>query len=387
MSGYARPMPDWNQGSSWQPPVPGPTPPSDPLGGFAGAGAPANPPALDLEAAHYARRGVAAWMIGMLILLTLSLFTSQWEVAGLAMIGGLFAAAHGADADPLWRRLFVPVSLVAPLAGIFVFGRLAIELSRGDLPTVARAVAVGFAAFGVAFSIASVFPAMVDPLARALFRSPWPREVLRLATRLVIMGFLLAVPWWFMFSAKSGVAENLEPLLEKSHLGGELVGYILLALGGVGFLVRRDFVESMRRLGLRGVALTDFVVLVVGVVMLLLLNAGGDRVQHRFFPDLWRSDHDMTAQIARSVTGMRLLIFGLTAGVGEEITMRGALQPRLGIVLTALFFASLHVQYSWFGIMLVMGLGIVLGLIRARTSTTVAMLVHAVYDMLAVFTT
>jgi membrane protease YdiL (CAAX protease family) len=190
-----------------------------------------------------------------------------------------------------------------------------------------------------------------------------------------------------MFSAKSGVAENLEPLLEKSHLGGQLVGYILLALGGVGFLVRRDFVDSMRRLGLRGVAMTDLAVVVVGVLMLLALNAGGDRVQHRFFPDLWRSDHDMTAQIARSVTGMRLLVFGLTAGVGEEITMRGALQPRLGIPLTALFFASLHVQYSWFGILLVMALGIVLGLIRARTSTTVAMLVHAFYDMLAVFTT
>jgi membrane protease YdiL (CAAX protease family) len=75
----------------------------------------------------------------------------------------------------------------------------------------------------------------------------------------------------------------------------------------------------------------------------------------------------------------------LSAGVGEEVTLRGGLQPRLGIPLTALLFAALHVQYSWFGMGLVFALGLALGLIRKHASTTAAIVVHGIYDMLAVF--
>jgi CAAX protease family protein len=67
--------------------------------------------------------------------------------------------------------------------------------------------------------------------------------------------------------------------------------------------------------------------------------------------------------------------------------MRGALQPRLGLVLTSLLFASLHVQYSWYGMVVIFLLGMVLGTIRRRTSTTAAMAVHVLYDIVAVLTT
>jgi len=66
--------------------------------------------------------------------------------------------------------------------------------------------------------------------------------------------------------------------------------------------------------------------------------------------------------------------------------MRGALQPRLGLLLTSLVFAGLHVHYSWFGMATILLLGVLLGLIRNRTSTTVAILVHALYDIAAVLT-
>ena len=80
------------------------------------------------------------------------------------------------------------------------------------------------------------------------------------------------------------------------------------------------------------------------------------------------------------------LLLGLSAGIGEEITLRGALQPKLGIALTSLLFASLHVQYSWFGMLALLFFGLLLGVIRRRTSTTVAIAVHALYDVLAVTT-
>jgi membrane protease YdiL (CAAX protease family) len=45
----------------------------------------------------------------------------------------------------------------------------------------------------------------------------------------------------------------------------------------------------------------------------------------------------------------------------------------------------LHVQYSWFGMAVILMLGIILGTLRRLTNTSVAMAVHALYDMLAVF--
>jgi membrane protease YdiL (CAAX protease family) len=79
-----------------------------------------------------------------------------------------------------------------------------------------------------------------------------------------------------------------------------------------------------------------------------------------------------------------MLLLGLSAGIGEEITLRGALQPRLGLFWTSLLFAVLHVQYSWFGIAVIFAIGVILGVIRNRTNTTVAMAIHTLYDIIAV---
>jgi membrane protease YdiL (CAAX protease family) len=76
----------------------------------------------------------------------------------------------------------------------------------------------------------------------------------------------------------------------------------------------------------------------------------------------------------------------LSAGLGEEITLRGALQPRLGILLCSVLFASAHVQYTWFGMATIGLLGLALGGIRARTNTTTAIVVHSLYDVYAALT-
>ena len=79
-----------------------------------------------------------------------------------------------------------------------------------------------------------------------------------------------------------------------------------------------------------------------------------------------------------------MLLLSLSAGIGEEITLRGALQPKLGIALTSLLFATLHVQYSWYGMLSILVFGLILGVIRKHGSTTAAILVHTVYNSLAV---
>jgi membrane protease YdiL (CAAX protease family) len=168
-------------------------------------------------------------------------------------------------------------------------------------------------------------------------------------------------------------------------LGGELVGYVLLALASVGFMLRRDLRATLQRLGVRPISPVQLATVAIGVTALYALNAGAEWLERVFFNDLWNRDQRFTEIIASGLGPVRVLLLGLSAGIGEEITLRGALQPKLGLVTTSLLFAVLHVQYSWFGIGVIFLLGLTLGTIRMKTSTSVAMAVHTIYDVLAVF--
>jgi membrane protease YdiL (CAAX protease family) len=91
----------------------------------------------------------------------------------------------------------------------------------------------------------------------------------------------------------------------------------------------------------------------------------------------------MNELIAGRLTGVGTLMLGISAGVGEELAMRGALLPRLGLVATSLLFAALHVQYSPLGMLTIGLIGLLLGVIRRRGGTTSAIAVHVLYDIMA----
>jgi membrane protease YdiL (CAAX protease family) len=79
------------------------------------------------------------------------------------------------------------------------------------------------------------------------------------------------------------------------------------------------------------------------------------------------------------------LLIGLTAGIGEELFFRGALQPRFGIVLTAAAFALMHQQYELSWVLVGMfGIGILLGIERKRYGTAAAIVTHATMNIIAV---
>jgi membrane protease YdiL (CAAX protease family) len=46
------------------------------------------------------------------------------------------------------------------------------------------------------------------------------------------------------------------------------------------------------------------------------------------------------------ITGFHVVFLSICAGFGEEIFFRGAVQPLLGIVVTAIFFVAIHGYYS-----------------------------------------
>jgi membrane protease YdiL (CAAX protease family) len=154
-------------------------------------------------------------------------------------------------------------------------------------------------------------------------------------------------------------------------------------MAGVGWLVKRDFRACLARLGVEHVRGVQWGWVLLGAAALFALASGGEWMQRAYFPDLYASDRRFDEMLAGSLTGGGVLLLGLTAGVGEELTIRGALQPRFGIVRTALFFAILHVQYSLVGIGFIFLFGLALGWLRARTHTTVCILVHSIYDVAA----
>ncbi len=335
--------------------------------------------------ARRARRGLVVWLAILLAGALLGLLLDQPEAAGLVAIAALFAAAQAADLDPQWRQAWQLIAFVPPVGGMLFFGYLATVVLTNDLPAAQRVAAIGFSAAGVVVMALSVMPAFAEGLARRLFGGA-PSYTLRLGAQLTAAGLLLAVPAWFAFDAlKATLLQDPEPLLAKAKLSGALVGYVLLALGGAGCWVRRDLRETLARLGLKALTPRHGGVVLAGALALIALNAGAEAVQHRFFPELWKLDHEITRLLARAMTPGRVVLLGLSAGVGEEVTLRGGLQPRLGVVLTSLLFAALHVQYSWYGMALVFVLGLTLGLVRKHASTTAAIIVHGLYDMLALF--
>jgi membrane protease YdiL (CAAX protease family) len=76
-------------------------------------------------------------------------------------------------------------------------------------------------------------------------------------------------------------------------------------------------------------------------------------------------------------------LLAATAAVGEEIAFRGALQPVLGFLPTAIIFAMTHIQYTltpaW---LIIFGVALAFGWIRKHYNTTVSILTHFLYNFI-----
>jgi membrane protease YdiL (CAAX protease family) len=171
----------------------------------------------------------------------------------------------------------------------------------------------------------------------------------------------------------------------------ELYGLVWLvpaAIVIVGYGVRRSFKEAIERLGVRrptwrqvaaGVGLAGVLVIAVRVVSPCV-----DWVWDRMG---WsKTDMEAFEQLLPAYfSALGALVIGVVAGIGEELAVRGVLQPRLGIWLSNLFFTGLHAsQYNWDGLLIILGLGLVFGLIRKKTNTTTSAILHGTYDFLLI---
>jgi membrane protease YdiL (CAAX protease family) len=156
----------------------------------------------------------------------------------------------------------------------------------------------------------------------------------------------------------------------------------------VGYGVRRSFRAALDRLGLvrpsRRYVLIGLGASVVLLAVSWLTDAG---IAALWGANGWpRTNNEAFEKlIAFAFTPLGALVLGVTAGLGEEVAVRGVLQPRLGIVVSNLFFVGLHgLQYNWDALLSVFVGGLLLALLRKRTNTTTSAIAHGTYDFLSV---
>jgi membrane protease YdiL (CAAX protease family) len=160
------------------------------------------------------------------------------------------------------------------------------------------------------------------------------------------------------------------------------------ALLAAGLPLKRGLRAALTRLGLQSLARRDLLVMVglaLGLVVLLLPvdwltslvweRAGWPRTDASALEQLFEAHGSPAGALS----------VGITAGLGEELVVRGLLQPRLGWFLPNLAFTAAHAyQYGVDGLISVFLTGATLAWVRHRWNTTASALTHGLYDFILV---
>jgi membrane protease YdiL (CAAX protease family) len=160
------------------------------------------------------------------------------------------------------------------------------------------------------------------------------------------------------------------------------VPFVLFALLGVGLLIRRDGPHTWERLGLRWPTWRQLAA-AAGITLLLLAF---DTLVSLAWKEVDPASYDLLERVTENIFGNLAtvggaLALGLSAGISEELLFRGAVQPRLGLLLATTLFAVGHLQYGLTVATLeIFVIGLVLGLVRKRSHTTICILIHAGYN-------
>jgi membrane protease YdiL (CAAX protease family) len=152
----------------------------------------------------------------------------------------------------------------------------------------------------------------------------------------------------------------------------------------VGWPLARSFPAALRRLGLVRPTRRQLLFGVLGGALMVAGFVIIDNAIAWLWDTLgWATTNDAGVDelLGYAYNPLGALVVGVTAGLGEELAVRGVLQPRLGLLLSNLFFTSLHAfQYNLDGLVSVFLAGLFLGLVRRRSNTSTSAIVHGVYD-------
>ncbi len=209
-------------------------------------------------------------------------------------------------------------------------------------------------------------------------------EVHLVATVLMLAVIVYMTVTFVSLGGVSGMAEDLAANgLQPTEVVFQGALEVVVAFLGVGLAIRRGWAAAAQRLGLRlptqqdltwgvGIGLACF--LVAQVVLLILVT---------LFSAEWLLEQSAASdQLAASFSTIPLaVLLAVSAGVGEEIWVRGSLQPVFGLLVSSLFFTALHIQLTFTpGTLVILGVSLAFGWLRHRYSTTAAIIAHFIYN-------
>ncbi len=314
-------------------------------------------------------------------------------LVGLLYIAVLILLANAATALGIAHRYLRLLQTALPaVIAIQLLGRVA-RVGAQDLH---QWLYLGFATASIVFMLLLIgfkspwrlverVISVASPGGSSRFDSRQP--VHRLALLLLI--FALALLYWTA-SAEDGPQALFAAYATTEgallNLFTDTTVYILLALLGVGWLVRRDWRQTVQRLGLRFPTGMDMLAgIALGCVLYLAVA---------LFTLLWQSMASASSFASQTAAARQIFdsfssslfsgaLLALLAALGEEILFRGALQPVFGIVIVSLFFTAIHLQYAFSpAAVIVFAVALAFGLLRACLSATAAIIAHFVYNMI-----
>jgi uncharacterized protein len=174
--------------------------------------------------------------------------------------------------------------------------------------------------------------------------------------------------------------------VQLADLISQFAAFTVLAYVLVGVGIWRTAGEATRRLGVTWPTRRQVGVGIAGFFLGLCVMIAAGVLTTIFQPDFNEEIDQATQGITESVSSpIGAVFFGLGAGISEELLLRGAIQPRFGLILTSILFALLHNQYGISFILVgVFLMGVVLGLERKYFGTTAAVITHAIFNTIAV---
>lgn len=198
---------------------------------------------------------------------------------------------------------------------------------------------------------------------------------------LVYAGYLVAYAVLLLQGGLEVLSETAEPA-NIITLVIQSLFLILLGLLGVGLFIRRDWSQVQQRLGLARPTADQLITGVGWIIILVFLQGIAGYIWAQLDPERASLVEDVNVALLQNFdTVWHWFLLAMSAAVGEEILFRGAVQPAFGIWLTAALFAVIHVQYGFSPITtVVFVIGVILGYIRQRHNTTMALFIHFGYN-------
>ncbi len=205
-----------------------------------------------------------------------------------------------------------------------------------------------------------------------------------------VHAFALVLAVIFFGTQVSTILFTSLAISSQSAVGvGDLIaqeaGLLILAAAGVGIFMRRNASQTAARLGLVRPAWWHVALALGAAGVFFAFGLAMDDLSRTLTPDIYRQVSSNTNQLFGGLVSgpVGIAAIALAPAIGEEILFRGALQPRIGLIATALLFASFHAQYGLsFDTLGVFVIALGLGSIRKFTNTTTSAMSHAAYNLL-----